>query len=206
MPDVLLISPDDMEPLTRALRKWASDLGYTVVAHDSHSWRSLRADVTRASVEAALSAQPAAVFFYGHGEADCWLSAGSRILDDANATHLANKLVFSVACDSARELGHAAVTSGARAYVGYDFTFTTTLGDEYEPSFRRAANAPQITILRQGVRCDQAVAVARLMYIESSDAIVYSPRRSDYDGMFAAGWLRSDGFALRVIGDVAAQL
>ena len=205
MANLLLICPDH-DQLTRALRRWSADLGYSVVVPGDHAWRALHGgNVTRANVEAALAGRPDAVFFYGHGEADRWLNAGTAITDLGNAHILAGKLVFSVACDSASRLGPEAVTRGARAYIGYDYTFTAPL-NQYEASFRRAANAPQIAALSRGRSCGDAVLDAKILYRAAASEIAYGPRRTDYDAMFAAGWLRSNEVALTVVGDASARL
>lgn len=132
--------------------------------------------------------------------------ANDAAVDSGNAGLLKGTLVFAVACDSARVLGPEAVKLGARAYVGYDYPMVVIWGPD-EKSFRRAANAPLLASLRdRGTTCGTAVDQAKKEYESAAASIVWGPRRNDYDSMFAAGWLRSNAAALKVIGDATAGL
>jgi hypothetical protein len=73
----------------------------------------------RGTVDVELASGVQSVFHFGHGTEDSLLGHGGAIVDAANV-HIVPKMVVAIACESAVNLGPLAVSSGVRAYLGFD--------------------------------------------------------------------------------------
>lgn len=101
----------------------------------------LKVDANRAKFESeVVSYDPDAIVFYDHGTEDCLCAQEGRgILDMANVSKVAGKVIYTLACLSAARLGVAAYTNYNCIYVGYVREFVFTVEDEQ--LFSRAVNS-----------------------------------------------------------------
>ncbi len=101
----------------------------------------LRDMAVRSAFEANVETfKPDAIVFYDHGSDDCLCAQDGQdcVLDSKNIDKVAGKIIFTMACLSARKLGAQAYARGC-VYVGYVETFTFTTQDEQ--LFCTAANS-----------------------------------------------------------------
>jgi len=129
---------------TLATHSWAEDVVQTMKAggikvHD------LNGQFTRDQVERLLICPQVNTFIhYGHGLTNSILGSDLEpIIDDDNIHLLKNKVIISINCESARDLGFDAVEAGAKAYLGYTDKVWLKLnntGDTYT-GFKEANNA-----------------------------------------------------------------
>jgi len=137
------------------------------------------------------------VVFYGHGcvNAECLFSCDNEDESDrraglspSNCGLLRGKIVYVVACHSAKRHGYRSVTHGARCYIGYKDSIVVMLGREFtrsvnaglrvfaskQGSCRDAWNAIRneyYTYYRQYVRDKSTLHIALNLYI-NLDALV----------------------------------
>ncbi len=93
----------------------------------------LGSDATKQNVEAELTDRVNFVAFLGHGNASYLATRGranvrEKVIELNNCHYLKNKVVYAVACDSAKILGREAVNTGAKAYIGYSGPVSLILG------------------------------------------------------------------------------
>lgn len=124
--DVLLIRPKH-DYVTEVFHSWAAvtrdcldGCGHTVKDCS-------RAAVVRTTVEDTLRRRPNlhVVLYYGHGSESSLQGQDldNPVIDQGNCNLLKGKIVFTIACLSARELGPCACKAGATCYFGYDDYF-----------------------------------------------------------------------------------
>ena len=105
------------------------------------------------------SQKPSFIFLNGHGSPDSVMGHKDEILvkKDLNENILSGSIVYAVSCESALELGPAAVENGARAYIGYvaPFAFLTNTSSECIPDedglakwFKEPSNQVPFNILK----------------------------------------------------------
>lgn len=117
-------------------------------------------EVARQNVEKYLSKMnPRFVVFNGHGD-ERSISGFHRekiIEMNVNEEALKSKIVYSISCRSACELGESCVKKGTEAFIGYkdDFIFptdknksATPIKDELAKPYLEASNALMISILK----------------------------------------------------------
>lgn len=91
-----------------------------------------REKAKRSEVESRLSKSLCnLVFFNGHGDYSCVTGHKNEplIICNENETLLKSKIVYTISCKSAKELGPKSVEAGAISYSGYDDDFIFS----YEP-------------------------------------------------------------------------
>jgi hypothetical protein len=71
------------------------------------------------NIVAAVSAKTDLVCYFGHGDEDSWLTSSAPTLDASNVVSANGKAVVSVACKTGCNLGPAAITGGAIAWLGF---------------------------------------------------------------------------------------
>jgi hypothetical protein len=120
-----------------------------------------------------IAGEKGLVVFYGHGS-NCGHSliesqdgpgpALMAALCTCNADLLANKIVYAVACHSAKTLGSTAVGSGTISYIGYWSYVWTAPGDSAE-GFMESANAGLRVLARDGGTTGEAYRAIRDEYL-----------------------------------------
>jgi hypothetical protein len=101
----------------------------------------LREMASRSAFEASLEVfKPDVITFYDHGSEDCLCAQDGTecVLDSHNVDKVSGKIIYTMACLSARTLGAEAWKRGC-VYVGYVEAFTFTTQDEQ--LFCQAANS-----------------------------------------------------------------
>jgi hypothetical protein len=151
----------------------------------------LRDEATRKRFEDEVEEYgPDAVVFYDHGSEDCLCAQECKecVLDLRNVDKVAGKIIYTMACLSARRLGAKAYARGC-VYVGYVEEFVFTTYDE--ELFSRAANSGFIAYVN-GVR--DWGRIKEIMVEEFSKAM--EEARDPWSKM----WLQWDRDSLRVYG------
>ena len=101
--------------------------------YDLKDDRANRKELTSFLVKKA----PDVVFLNGHGQADrlCGQNDGVILQAGENENLLQAKIVYALSCQTGKKLGPKAITSGAKAYLGYDqdFVFFTQKEKEGKP-------------------------------------------------------------------------
>lgn len=105
---------------TLATHTWAEDVIQTMRAGGLRVI-DLGSQFTREQLEEALSCPHVDTYIhYGHGLKECMLGSSLEpIIDEDNIGLLSNKVIVSINCESARDLGFDAIEVGAKAYLGY---------------------------------------------------------------------------------------
>lgn len=102
---------------------------------------------------------PALIAFNGHGDADRIMGDRDEVLVKAgeNEEILKSRIVNSISCNSAKELGPKSIEAGAKAFVGFceNFIFlqednhsATPRKDKTAEHFLSAANAVPISLIK----------------------------------------------------------
>ena len=154
---------EDDDSATVNMRQWARRIRRDLRATGRFRVMSLMGtDVTAGRVTAALKriqGRKGLVVFYGHGSlcGECLMESkrGTNPTLLAAINHdtcdlLTGKIVYVVACHSAKALGPLATNSGALSFIGYDDEITSG-GDGKSPEgFEQAANAGIRVLIEPG--------------------------------------------------------
>ena len=144
MPDVVFTRPD-YEIVTHYLFVWSQKL---VSEARKNKWAVTDLKKTQSSIAKFTAAvdktSPALILLHGHGNYSSISGQNGKVIIQAgqNENILKNAVTYAFSCQTAKELGAAAVEAGAKSYIGYDedFIFFQTEGMEKSPaSDKRAA-------------------------------------------------------------------
>ena len=144
MPKVVFTRPD-YEIVTHYLFVWSQKL---VSEAKKNKWTVTdlrKSQATIAKFTAAVGkTSPALILLHGHGNYSSISGHNGKVIIQAgqNENILKNAVTYAFSCQTAKELGTAAVEAGAKSYIGYneDFIFFQTEGMEKSPaSDKRAA-------------------------------------------------------------------
>lgn len=120
MANLVVIRPRD-DATTQQASDWCDALinrlsanGHTVVADVDDT-----SPPDTAQIHSALRHNCQLACYFGHGDRDSWLTAGTVTIDKSNVSAAARKAVVSIACKTGRNLGSDAITSGVRAWLGF---------------------------------------------------------------------------------------
>jgi len=67
------------------------------------------------------------ILYFGHGE-NHKIGSPKALLDNANIGHCANKILISIACNTANNIGQKAIHSGVKSFIGFDDILAIYLG------------------------------------------------------------------------------
>jgi len=149
----------------------------------------LRETAVRSAFEANVETfKPDAIVYYNHGGEDCLCAQDGTtcVLDSKNVDKVAGKIIFSMACLSARKLGAEAWKRGC-IYIGYVETFTFTVADEQ--LFCQAANSGFIAY----VEGETDWAKIKALMVEA-----FNKAMEQTSDPWAKMWLQWDRDALRI--------
>ncbi|MFH1246394.1 MAG: hypothetical protein V1489_01280 [Candidatus Liptonbacteria bacterium] len=200
MPSPFLVTRPEYELVTRYFYRWAEpvieeatrkgceiiDLDHDKANHD-RLVGTLRKKPTKMLV-----------MLNGHGNKTTIAGDGHKaMVDVADADCFKGKIVYARACESAAELGPAAVLKGAVAYIGYDIPFTflhegksaTPLEDETAALFLEPSNAVCDALLK-GHSAGEANARSRAKYRHNIQQILISDAKGEYS--YALSFLFDD--------------
>lgn len=128
---LVLVTNPEMDKLTRYLRVWTKKLikqfnkkhDFIHLEQSKANQKRLHKTLEKKGVECVL--------LNGHGAND--RIAGNNpndILIDIDSAHLlTGTVVHALSCNTAKNLGPAAIKQGAKAYIGYDEQFIAVLKD-----------------------------------------------------------------------------
>lgn len=147
---ICVILPMDDDAAVQ-VAQWWHNAGDKPSAHVVFS--PSRETVTRNMQDAA------AVFYFGHGDPDAWITCDGavRFADAATIAVAKEKLVVAMACFSGDQLGDAAIAAGVRTYVG----FTKRLfAIKSSPEFASAGTSA-LSVLLHGAPAEKFAAALR---------------------------------------------
>ncbi|OGG03166.1 hypothetical protein A2W14_03655 [Candidatus Gottesmanbacteria bacterium RBG_16_37_8] len=137
MPEVVFTRPD-YETVTHYLFVWSQKL---ISLAKTNKWTVSDLKKTQASLRKFTAVikknTPQLVLLHGHGNYSAISCQNEEILLEKgrNEELIKNTDTYAFSCETAKELGPAAVKKGAKSYIGYDevFVFATTKGKEKDP-------------------------------------------------------------------------
>lgn len=123
----ILITDPAHDDITRYLGKHGDAIS-ELAENKGHSVNHMKLrEVRREEVEKVmLKRNPDMIIFHGHGGTDRICGDGKEeilIKKDVNDHLLKDKIVHSITCSSASELGKSSVEKGCLAYIGFDDEF-----------------------------------------------------------------------------------
>jgi hypothetical protein len=119
---------------------------------------------------------------------------------------LRSKLIFTVACSSARALGRAAVLGQARVYFGYTRKYYLWDDPDGGQAFREVANAPAVQMIRHDANAGDALTFTRAGYLAAIDYYLRGPGRQNPNAGAIAADLGSNLIGLVLRGNPSAVL
>lgn len=206
----MLITRPNHDDITSYLSKWSDALLIAAQENGIVPSDFKGAKAVRSEVEKFLKKQnPSFIVFNGHGSDDSVCGHRDEVLikSGENERLLESKIVYSVSCSSAKELGIKSVDAGAKCFIGYDDVFifafdkNCSAGRELEDAraepFFNSSNQVVLTLL-SGKTSGEAYEKSQLSFrkwIEhfSSSA---SPPGSEH----IVSWLIWDMFCQRIEG------
>ena len=147
----LLITRPNYDYTTRYLYSWA---GKVKDFAESRGEKVLDLKKTRANrneLESMIvKTEPAFLFLNGHGNESQVTGQDGEVLVNAgeNSELFQSKVVYALACRSAKELGKRSVDEGAVAYIGYDEDFIFMYTEEKRTRPTEDATAGMFWILQ----------------------------------------------------------
>lgn len=161
MATCLVIRPDD-DDANKIAHDWAKlaiayahRLGHSVIDRPGRL-------AVRASIEAVLGTEPVdIVLFYGHGDHRSLLGNDRQAcIDTANASLLAGRVTYAVACKSAAMLADQVGRLSEAAYVGYGADVTIPEHPAYQTRMAVAITSVAVHLL-DGATVEAAAAMGR---------------------------------------------
>ena len=156
-------------------------------------------DATRENIEDALQKvkhKKGMVVFYGHGckcgevlyESQYGLNTPFlAALDPINCRLLSNKIVYAVACYSAKVLGKYVTRKGAISYIGYEGALVLLADHKRVPALKQAVNVGLELLTQKNATCIQAHSS---IYRHFGDAILRCLKMGTQDA-FVNAWALS---------------
>lgn len=156
---ILITRPEHDEP-TAYLSSWCNQIIKTAKENNINviDFKGERAN--KKEVEKLLDKKnPGLVLFNGHGNEKTIFGHKDEplIRSGENEDLLKSKIIYSVACDSAKKLGRTCVETGTTAYIGYDDKFVMVKDasktcipprDTIAKSFSESSNQIPISLIK----------------------------------------------------------
>lgn len=121
----VLFSRPDHDDITYYLFLFSKEL--VEMSHSKFNCLDLKGNnATKSKVTSMIiDKDPSFIMFNGHGSSSCICGYKDEILINKgeNAELLRNKIVYSLSCSSALELGPESIKSGTISFIGYDDDF-----------------------------------------------------------------------------------
>lgn len=155
--------------------------------------------------------KPILVMFNGHGSGDCiYGNNGEKILiKDENDHLLEYKIIYVLACETAKSLGPSCIIKRALAYIGYKEVYIFThiqdkvfkpLEDKEAGLYLSASNEIMLSLIK-GLTAKEAVDRARTVYLRNIQKVLSGGSSQAY----IARWLAWDMVNLTCLGDEHAS-
>lgn len=211
----MLITRPFYDPPTTYLFNWSKDIiefaksnGFTVIDLKEN-------DANKKNLESRINSQdPKLVIFNGHGNFDS--ITGFRIDHilvkcNDNEDILSSRIVYSISCESAKELGPKCVEKSTEAFIGFEegFAFlheksweTNPRKDKKAAIFLDIINSIPINLIR-GNTTGEAVEKCRNSFEKE---IEFFTANYDYDTQHILAWLKWDNEILRLHGKSDARV
>lgn len=155
-----LITRPNHDKVTSYLFQWGKEVIQYKYPEKIQFFDLQGVDANKEKVESYLKKQfPRAVLFNGHGSNRiiCGFKDENLIEMGKNDELLKGKIIYSLSCSSAKELGVSAVNKGAETFIGYKNSFvlytdsnreSTPLKDNIAASFLNPSNRLSISLLK----------------------------------------------------------
>ncbi len=155
-----LITQPNYDKVTSYLFHWGKEILKEVYPAQVQFMNLEGKEANKANVESYLKKQnPKIILFNGHGsdKTICGFKEESIIEMDKNDHILKGRIIYSLSCSSANQLGHNSVQKGAEAFIGYENSFViytdsereaTPLKDNIAASFLKPSNRLSISLLK----------------------------------------------------------
>lgn len=172
-----------------------------------HSVRDLpRSDANRSDFEENMrNFNPHAFIFYDHGDEDCLVAQGGMgcVVNSGNAYYLKGRLVYTMACLSAKRLGETVHEEGGLTYWGHDDVvgFVTTALQAFEESLSIG-----LSQLLEDRTVKQALEKTGETYEEWITHYTEGDGKDEEDAPIIAAYLEHDYEHTRVIGELNITL
>lgn len=208
--DNFLITRPDYDPVTNYLFHWATEVIESAKdAVDLYKERANKKEVT----SVINKIQPKLVFFNGHGSPSTISGQKGEVLikKGENEDILKDKIIYSLSCSSAMELGRSCVKKGTRAFIGYDGDFalvndrnseTRPLNDTTAQLFLKPSNL-LIKSLLKGNTTQEAYEKSQNAFSESINKLKVSDLPVGKESIFS--WLVWDKEIQVLLGDSKAR-
>lgn len=122
----MLVTRPSHDDTASYLSKWSEPLLVAAQRHGITPSDFKGSKAVRSEVEKFLKKQnPSFIIFNGHGSDDSICGHKNEVLikSGENEHLLESKIIYSVSCSSAKELGKKSVEVGAKCFIGYDDVF-----------------------------------------------------------------------------------
>lgn len=158
--NVILITRPEYDPATEYLSDWCELIIREAEQRNFKIVQLKNKDAKRDLLEKRIEKNdPALILFNGHGESDRILGDKNTVLIKVgeNEEILKKRIIHSLSCNSAKELGLKSVEAGAKAFIGYigKFVFlqddqhtATPRKDKIAEHFLNAANVAPISLIK----------------------------------------------------------
>ncbi len=193
---------------TRVSYDWAESAKKYMASKDFEVEDFARDNAVRNSIETALKNGALGLFlFYGHGEPDKMLSqAVIPVIDLDNVHLLQNKIVYVVACWTAKTLGKAS-EKYVRVYLGYKDEVVVWFDPPYKDHLEKCVNMGIRSMMEDA---DRTIGQARRRIIDEYDHWIdyYTIGDGATDSMsisFAADLRHNRDALSEIIGDASAK-
>jgi len=195
--DALVLRPIlDGDEVSQVSYRWAQDA--VDQAHNAgfHIEDLGGRELSKTEVHQAIDrVNPGLLVHYDHGQEDGWIGNRTElIISLPDAWRLSGRLVYTMNCLSAKQLGVEAWRKNAKVYLGYDQEFAFTLYDEL---FFREAVSYGLFLYASGLR--NWAEIKTRMYAKFNELIA---RAAD---PWTQMWLRHDRDALKVYNGESPQ-
>jgi hypothetical protein len=125
MSRIFLATRPEIDDITVYLSKWCEKSIKYAEGQGIRVFDLRREKATRKIFESYNKKNPNLIVFNGHGSYDRVNGHANEpiIIAGVNESQLDSRIVYSIACGSARELGKKSVEAGAKSYIGYEEDF-----------------------------------------------------------------------------------
>jgi len=212
---IMLITRPFYDPPTTYLFNWSEDIinfakqnGITVIDLKQH-------DANRKNLESRIKSQdPKLVVFNGHGSSDRVTGFSiDHVLVKCNDNEdiLSYRIVYSISCESAKELGPKCVEKDTEAFIGFEegFAFlheksweTNPKKDKKAAIFLNIINSIPINLIK-GNSAGDVVEKCKNAFEKQ---IEYFTANYNYDTQHILAWLKWDKEILKLHGNINALL
>ena len=156
---IITIRPhyDDTTAYTAA---WANEIVKEAKSAGIKVFDLPRTAATRGKLESYIySKNPELILFNGHGSNSSLFGQDDEVLVESgvNEELFSSKMVYAMACNSAKDLGPKCINAGANVYIGYELPFffwidpkssTKPLKDELASPCFNSSNAVALSLLK----------------------------------------------------------